>query len=140
MMTNKSPVLIAELFSPSAPESKNNLPPGDILIRQNAVRPAVQKESRTRLETAVIAAVVPEPGITRQARGRCSQPNALRVAKTQKCLSNPGQEGQSTVQTATTKRIQQENINIMIGWPSVRRKSYCELAGHFNHRFRLPYP
>ena len=87
-------------------------------MHQNAVRPAAQKESRTRLETEVIAALGPEPAITRQARGSCSQRNALRVVKTPKCLLNPGQEGQSTVQTATTKRIQPKNINIMIGWPS----------------------
>ena len=31
---------------------------------------------------------------------------------------NPGQEGRSTVQTATTKRIQPRNINMIIGWPS----------------------
>jgi hypothetical protein len=83
-VTNKLPVPIAELPSPSALESKKVLHREAILMHQNAVRPAVQKESRTRLETVVIAAVgiaavVPEPGITRQARGRCSLRNALRV-------------------------------------------------------------
>ena len=70
-MTNKLPVPIAELPSPSALESKNNLPPKAILMSPSAALHAAQQESRARLEVAVPAAAVPETEVMGQPRGRC---------------------------------------------------------------------
>ena len=69
-MTNKLPVPIAELPSPSALESKNNLHPEAILMSPSAVQHAAQQESRARLEVAVTAAAA-GPEAMGQPRGRC---------------------------------------------------------------------
>jgi hypothetical protein len=66
-VTNKSPVPIAELPSPSALQSKNNLHPEAILMSPNGAQPAVQPESRIRL---VAAAMEAEMG---QHRGKCTR-------------------------------------------------------------------
>ena len=106
MMTNKLPVPIAELPSPSAPESKKVLHPEAILMSPSVARHAAQQESRALLEVAVSLAAVPETETTGQLRGRCSQRNAPRVVKILKCLLNPVVIGQSTVQIVTAKRTQ----------------------------------
>ena len=73
MKTNKLPVPIAELPSPSALESKKNLHPEAILMSPSAARHAAQQESRARLEVAVTVAAVTETEPMGQPRGRCSQ-------------------------------------------------------------------
>jgi hypothetical protein len=72
-VTSKLPVPIAELPSPSAPESKKVLHPEAILMSPSAARHAAQQGSETRLEVVVMVAVVPETETTVQPRGRCSQ-------------------------------------------------------------------
>ena len=69
-MTNKLPVPIAELPSPSALESKNNLHPEAILMSPSAARHAAQQESRARLEVAVTVAAAGTE-VMGQPRGRC---------------------------------------------------------------------
>ena len=71
MRTNKLPVPIAELPSPSALENKKVLHPEAILMSPSVVPHAAQQESRARLEVAVSVAAVPETETTGQPRGRC---------------------------------------------------------------------
>ena len=111
ILTNKLPVLIAARSSLSAPMSKNNSHPGAIQMSPSAVQLAVQPENRTRLEAAVMEAVVPETATTVQPHGRCSRWNAPRAEKMPKCLLNPVLAGQSTVQIVIAKRIQKKDIS-----------------------------
>ena len=110
-MTNKLPVPIAELPSPSALESRNNMHPEAIPMSPSAARPAVQPESRTRLEAVVLAAAAPATEAMGQPRGKCILRNALHAAKIRKCLLNRVPAGRSTVQIVTAKRIQQKDIS-----------------------------
>ncbi len=71
MRTNKLPVPIVELPSPSALESKNNLLPEAILMSPSAVPHAAQQESRTRLEAAATVVAVTEIEATDQPHARC---------------------------------------------------------------------
>ena len=98
--------MIVELHSPLLPENKNSLHPEAILMPQNAARPVEQKENRIHPEVVVMVAVVRLTGPTSRARARCSQRNALCVAKTPKYLLNPLLVDQYTVQIVTAKRTQ----------------------------------
>ena len=110
-MTNKLPVPIAELPSPSALESKKVLHPEATLTSPSAARHAVQQESRALLEAVVLAAVVPEIETMVRHHGKCSRRNAPHVVKTPKYLLNPVPVGQSTVQIVTAKQIRQKDIS-----------------------------
>jgi hypothetical protein len=106
MMTNKLPVPIAELPSPSALESKRVLHPEAILMSPSVVPHAAQQGNRALLEVAVSVVAVLEIEATDQPHARCFLRNAPLVAKTPKCLLNPAKVGQSTVQIVTAKRTQ----------------------------------
>ena len=110
-MTNKLPVPIAELPSPSALESKKVLHPEVTLTSPNAARHAVQPESRARPETVALVVVVLEIETTVLARGKCSRRNAPPVVKTRKYLLNLVRVGPSTVQIVTAKQIRPKDIS-----------------------------